>query len=151
MKLNPGEPPGPARAAGVMADAKRVLVVDDEAPIRSLIADALEFEGYEPVTATDGADALAKVDTMRPDAIVLDLMMPVMDGRTFLAACRRLPRCADIPVLVVSASHDLGAKAQELGARACLAKPFDLDVLLAVVDRLVHAEAVSPRVGLSNR
>jgi CheY-like chemotaxis protein len=147
MMLKSGEPPGPARTAGNMAKAKSVLVVDDEAPIRELIADALAFEGYDAVTATHGADALVKLAARRPDAIVLDLMMPVMDGRSFLTACRSDPRCADIPILVVSASHDLTATAPELGVRACLAKPFDLDVLLAVVYRLVHAEAGSPRIG----
>jgi CheY-like chemotaxis protein len=134
-----------------MLEAKSVLVVDDEPAIRMLIADALDFEGYNVVTAVHGADALAKLASGRPDAVVLDLMMPVMDGRAFLSACHRDPRLAQIPVLVVSASHDLAASAPELGARACLAKPFDLDVLLAIVDRLVHAEAVSPRVGLSER
>jgi two-component system, OmpR family, response regulator MprA len=142
----------PDRHAGaIMPEAKSVLVVDDEAAIRGLIADALDFDGYTVRTARDGADALEKVARDRPDAIILDLMMPVMDGRSFLSACRRDPRCADIPILVVSAAHDLGAIAPELGARACLAKPFDIDVLLAVVDRLVHAEAASPRVGLVNR
>ena len=134
-----------------MPNAKRVLVVDDESAIRTMIADALDFEGYDVVTATNGADALAKLAACEPDVIVLDLMMPVMDGRSFLMASRQQPRHAGIPVLVVSAAHDLTAAVSDLGARACLAKPFDLDVLLAVIDRLVSSEGSAPRVGPSSR
>jgi two-component system response regulator MprA len=124
-----------------MSNRKCVLVVDDDAAIRLLIADALEFEGYEVITATDGADALAKLLARHPDAIVLDLMMPVMDGRAFLAAAREAEMGGrSTPVLVLSASHDLPAIAPQLGVRACLCKPFDLDILLAVVERLVEAE-----------
>jgi len=124
-----------------MSNRKCVLVVDDDAAIRLLIADALEFEGYDVVTATDGADALAKLLARHPDAIVLDLMMPVMDGRAFLAASREAEKSgSSTPVVVLSASHDLPAIAPQLGARACLCKPFDLDVLLAVVERLVEAD-----------
>ena len=126
-----------------------VLVVDDDTAIRTLLADALDGEGYEVVTAINGADALAKLATLQPDAIVLDLMMPVMDGRAFLAARRQDPRQAAIPVLVLSAAHDLGTVAPELGARACMAKPFDLDVLLAVIERLVRSDEAGPPVGLS--
>jgi len=97
--------------------------------------------------ATDGADALAQFGATKPDAIVLDLMMPVMDGWTFLKACRQDPRHASIPVLVLAASHDLAATAPTLGAWACLAKAFDLDVLVAVVERLVEPGDVAPRVG----
>jgi CheY-like chemotaxis protein len=116
-----------------------VLVVDDDAAIRMLVAEALEGEGYGVVTAINGADALMVLAAMQPDAIVLDLMMPVMDGRGFLAARRHDPRQAAIPVLILSAAHDLGAAAPALGARACLAKPFDLEVLLAVVAHLVQS------------
>ena len=130
-------------------DPKCVLVVEDDEAIRMLIADALEFEGYDVVTATNGADALAKLVTVRPDAIVLDLMMPVMDGWAFLSARREHPEYSRIPVLVVSASHDLTATAPQLGVRACLAKPFNLDVLLAVVERLIRADGTAPRVGAS--
>ena len=132
-----------------MPNAPCVLVVDDDTAIRTLLADALDGEGYEVVTAINGADALVKLAALQPDAIVLDLMMPVMDGRAFLAARRQDPRLAAIPVLVLSAAHDLGAVAPELGARACMAKPFDLDVLLAVIEHLVQSDEAGPPVGLS--
>jgi CheY-like chemotaxis protein len=122
-----------------MPNASRVLVVEDDVTIRTLIAEALEGEGYDVVTASNGAEALMMLVLLKPDAILLDLMMPVMDGRAFLAARRQDPRDAAIPVLILSAAHDLGALAPELGARACMAKPFDLDVLLAVVEHLVQS------------
>ena len=128
-----------------MSEAKRILVVDDDRAIRTLLSDALDLEGYTVITATNGAEALAKMDGAMPDAIVLDLMMPVMDGRTFLQHCHADPRYAGMPVLVLSASHNLTELAPELGARACMAKPFDVDVLLAVVDRLVAPIDDAPR------
>jgi CheY-like chemotaxis protein len=126
-------------------DAKRILVVDDDRAIRTLLSDALDLEGYAVTTAINGADALARLDVAVPDAIVLDLMMPVMDGRTFLRHCHADPRYAGTPVLVLSASHNLTDLAPELDARACMAKPFDIDVLLAVVDRLVAPIQDAPR------
>jgi CheY-like chemotaxis protein len=118
--------------------AKRILVVEDEDTIRATIAEALEFEGYTVDSAENGAIALERVRQARPDAIVLDLMMPIMDGWSFLRACREQLLCAEVPVLVTSAYRNLVADAPELGVQACLAKPFDLEVLLGAVERLVR-------------
>jgi CheY-like chemotaxis protein len=128
-----------------VSETKRILVVDDDRAIRTLLRDALDLEGYAVTTAANGAEALARMDGVLPDAIVLDLMMPVMDGRTFLQQCHADPRYTHTPVLVLSASHNLTDLAPELGARACMAKPFDIDVLLAVVDRLVAPIEHAPR------
>ena len=120
---------------------KRVLVVDDEPSIRDVVSDFLSLEGYETREASNGREALALVDTWRPDAIVLDLMMPVMNGWAFAeAAAQRLGPDA-VPIVVASASMDLARAAAELqqyGVRASLAKPFDLEVLLVVIRRLVE-------------
>jgi CheY-like chemotaxis protein len=118
---------------------KRVLVADDDDGIRMAVADALAFEGYEVITATNGAEALEQVRSARPDAIVLDLMMPVMDGWQFMEACRNEKVCERTPVLVMSAYRHLGTTAPSLAANACIAKPFDLDVLLGAVERLVRS------------
>jgi CheY-like chemotaxis protein len=119
-------------------EAKRVLVVEDEEGIRTAVAEALADEGYAVVTATNGAEALQLVRATEPDAIVLDLMMPVMDGPAFLEACRREQRCAETPVLVVSAHRKLTElAATELRVDAFIPKPFELDVLLGAVGRLV--------------
>jgi CheY-like chemotaxis protein len=80
-----------------------VLVVEDDDGIRHAVAEGLELEGYEVLTATNGAEALERVRAGRPDAVVLDLMLPVMDGWAFLDACQREELCNGTPVLVVSA------------------------------------------------
>jgi CheY-like chemotaxis protein len=116
----------------------RVLVVDDERPIRDILADVLSLDGFSVVTAADGIEALAAARRQSPDAVVLDLMMPRMDGLTFLRSFRGVPECTSIPVVVVSAVlHELD-RAQPL-AQARMLKPFDLDELLRVVHRLVGA------------
>jgi CheY-like chemotaxis protein len=122
-------------------ERKHVLVADDDDGIRQAVADALDFEGYQVVTAANGAEALERVRTTRPAAVVLDLMMPVMDGWEFMEACRREQLCEGIPVLVMSAYQHLADTAPTLGANACIAKPFDLDVLLGAVGRLVEGRA----------
>ena len=124
-----------------MPTSKRVLVVDDDDGVRTAVADVLELEGYEVITASNGVEALEQVRTARPDAVVLDLMMPVMDGWTFMEHCRREELCAETPVLVMSAYRNLTETAPNLGAKACIAKPFDLGVLLGAVERLVRRAA----------
>jgi CheY-like chemotaxis protein len=113
--------------------------VDDDDTIRTVVAEVLELEGYAVACATNGAEALELVRRQRPQAIVLDLMMPVMDGWHFLEHCRADARCAGTPVLVISASRHLSREAAGLGVTGCIAKPFDLDVLLRAVEGLVRA------------
>ena len=121
-----------------------VLVVDDDDVIRDTIADALEFEGYVVRRARNGQEALGQVQAGPPRVIVLDLMMPVMDGWTFVERCRADSLCADVPIVVVSASHNLRSAASRLtakGVSAVIAKPFSLDVLIGAVDRLLRPSA----------
>ena len=124
-----------------LGSSKRVLVVDDDDGIRLTVADALQDEGYQVMTATNGQEALQQVESGPPDAIVLDLMMPIMDGWGFLEACRRRELCQGIPVLVMSAYRRLTETAPDLKVRACIAKPFELDVLLGAVERLLQHAA----------
>jgi CheY-like chemotaxis protein len=116
----------------------RVLVVEDERTIRLSIAGYLEDAGYTVDQAENGAEALDRVQEATPDVIVLDLLMPVMGGRPFVAALRNDPRFGAVPLVLLSAAHDLPQAAVELQPRASLAKPVDLDVLLAVVDRVAR-------------
>ena len=115
---------------------KRVLVVDDDASIRELLTTALGEGGYEVVPATNGEDALAVRERWRPDVIVLDLMMPVMDGSTF---AKRLRERDDIPIVVLSAANDLERHAKSVGAADVIGKPFDLDQLIPTVARAAEA------------
>jgi len=115
----------------------RVLVVDDDALIRDTLATALGDEGYAVRVASNGRAALVTIGTWRPDVIVLDLMMPVMDGPSFRAAQRAVAETAQIPIIVLSATHEVHGRAAGLGAAAVFAKPFDLGALLDVIARLL--------------
>jgi two-component system chemotaxis response regulator CheY len=126
--------PNPTRSS------KCILVVDDDDAVRGAIAETLELEGYSVESAADGLQALEKIKLTPPDAIVLDLMMPVMDGWTFMERCRKEHLCSGTPVLVTSAVRRLEEKAAGMHVDACLAKPFDLDELLALVAQLLHEE-----------
>src|SRR5258708_34601943 len=84
-----------------------VLVVDDDPAIRGLVADALRGEGYVVDLAAHGREALDAMRASRPVTIILDLMMPVMDGFSFLEACQKEQLCADVPTVVISPGHGL--------------------------------------------
>jgi two-component system response regulator MprA len=116
----------------------RILVVDDEPAVRESVARSLRFDGYEVMTATDGIEALEAVAANRPDAMVLDLLMPRLDG---LATCRRLrARGDDLPILVVTARDAVSDRVAGLdaGADDYLVKPFALEELLARVRALLR-------------
>ncbi len=112
-----------------------ILVVDDERDIRDTIAELLADEGYAVEEAGDGAEALAKARDCHPVVVLLDLMMPGMNGWEFRARQRGDPELAGIPVIVVSA---LG-RVSGVDAAGYLQKPFELDDLLSAVRR--HAAA----------
>jgi DNA-binding response OmpR family regulator len=115
-----------------------VLVVDDDPAIRGLVADALRFEGYAVDLAAHGREALDALRARRPATIVLDLMMPVMDGFSFIEACKQEQLCTDVPIVVISAVQDALARVQNLAVHACIAKPFDLDDLVRTVGLYVQ-------------
>jgi two-component system chemotaxis response regulator CheY len=108
-----------------------VLVVDDDDAIREFVRDALEFDGYSVVTAPDGAAALAVLERMEPDLVLLDMRMPVLDGWEF----SRLYRAGGgrAPVVVMTAAENAEGWRAEVGGEACLPKPFMLDELFDVV------------------
>ena len=116
--------------------ARRVLVVDDDDIIRGSLTDALVDEGYELRGAAHGQEALAVLTDWRPDVILLDLMMPVMDGWTFRAEQQKHPEHAEIPVIILSATRDLSQHAERLDAAAAFLKPFDLDELLTTIETI---------------
>jgi DNA-binding response OmpR family regulator len=130
----------PARAA-------RVLVVDDDEDIVELVRFVLESAGYAVVTAGDGRQALAAVTTAMPDLILLDMKMPIMDGKQFAAELRRRHDDA-APIIVITAAEDARKRALEIGAVDWLAKPFELpDVLRVVRARVGNPTTERPIVG----
>jgi CheY-like chemotaxis protein len=115
----------------------RVLVVEDDVDIRDLIADILRLEGYAVEAVENGQEAL---DILRkggphPRLILLDMMMPVMNGWEFRAAQAEDPQIAGIPVVILTGGGNASAAAQGLGVDTFLRKPVDLDELLAIVKK----------------
>ena len=120
-----------------------VLVVDDDADILEAICDVLEAEGYRVARARQGQEALERVGEERPGAILLDLMMPVMDGVAFAEALRARTGGDRIPIVVISADGN-PQRAVAVGAQCYLAKPFDIDALLAQVAIATSAPGRTP-------
>lgn len=114
---------------------KDVLVVEDESYLCDLVADVLEAEGHTARTASNGQEALERIAERKPQLILLDLMMPVMDGWEFVRALRANAEWQDIPVVVITAVYDVKRTQQETGAVAVVTKPFDIDQIADVVDR----------------
>ena len=118
-----------------MGDAPRILVVDDDRTIRDLVTRVLQSRGYAVIPAATALDALGSMVERLPDLILLDIMMPVMDGRDMLERVRHSTRSSGIPVVIMSAAVVRGEHVD--GADAVLAKPFDLGELVDTVDRLL--------------
>ena len=116
---------------------KCILVVEDDEPIRDLMSEILNCVGYTVETAGDGLQALECVRARPPDVIVLDLMMPIMDGWTFLQHFRTDAQVSSTPVLVTSAYRELKDNARKLDVQACLAKPFEINELLGAIEHLL--------------
>jgi CheY-like chemotaxis protein len=115
-----------------------VLVVDDDPSILNLIAEILLGEGYRVTAARSAAEALRSIAHETPAVLVTDLMMPIMDGRTLVEACRTALQTASMPILLMSAAFPAYLESvSSLGVHALLAKPFDLFELLAIVARLI--------------
>jgi DNA-binding response OmpR family regulator len=117
--------------------AARILVLDDEPTIRELVAEAVRDAGYLAETASNGRDALRTMREQPPDAIILDLMMPVMDATSFRRAMRAEPAFQHIPILVMTAAYAPEAMVEALGADAWVVKPFELDHLLQALETLL--------------
>ncbi len=118
-------------------DQQRILIVDDEAGLRELLRTHLENEGYAIYEASGGAEAVEKVGQVQPDLVIMDVMMPEVDG---LEACRRIREQSTVPVLMLTArvqSHDV-VTGLDSGADDYLTKPYDSNVLSARVRALLR-------------
>jgi two-component system response regulator MprA len=143
---SPSEP-----AAPEAEPLARVLVVDDEPALRDALESSLAFEGYEVATASDGVEALDAIAENKPDLVLLDIMMPRMDG---LTAVRRLRSRGDtVPVLMLTARDAVGDRVTglDVGADDYLAKPFELDELLARVRALLRRNTIVQAAGLGSQ
>jgi DNA-binding response OmpR family regulator len=120
----------------------RILVVDDDPAIRQLLIDVLEMEGYEVGIAADGLSAVQAVKASRPDFVVLDVMMPGLDGFGVLSSIRAQPG-EPVPVLMLTAAAeaDADARAWASGVDYYLPKPFDADAVLELIDGVLNDQA----------
>lgn len=115
-------------------------MVDDDPDIRDLLVSLLTDDGYETESARNGKDALDVLEHWPADVVVLDLMMPIMDGWTFADRMRERWR---IPIVVLSAATDLRRHAKRLDAADVVPKPFDIDSLLPRIARVASADGGS--------
>ena len=122
-----------------MTEAKKILVCDDDPLLVDLLQYRLTARGYDVTVAEDGGKALRRLQDMRPDAILLDAMMPVIDGYEVLRQIRENPDLKDVPVIMLTArrqEQDI-VTALELGANDYLVKPFIPEELAARLARLI--------------
>lgn len=125
-----------------MTELRRILVVDDEPQIRLILHKALARQGYDVLTAMDGATALETFHNWQPDLVVTDLSMPGMNG---LELCRRLSAISDVPIIVltVKGEEHIKVEALDAGADDYVTKPFGMDELLARFRALLRRSSVS--------
>lgn len=135
-----------------MSRSTRILVVDDDVAIRSLLADLLDLEGYHVETAADGDQALRAITTQPFDCILLDIMMPGLDGHAVLQRIRQSAFGVELPVVMLTAhaGDDVQWQAWSAGANYVVTKPFDATSLLQYVQLLVQQQrATETPAGLS--
>lgn len=130
---------GAEKAVVSCGDVKTVVICDDEPMLRELVRASLDT-GYRFAEANDGMVALELIRELMPDAVTLDLMLPVRSGLDVLAAIRNDDQLRDIPVLIVSAWPEKREEALEAGAWGFVTKPFDPDELKRCMQELLDAE-----------
>jgi DNA-binding response OmpR family regulator len=128
-----------------MSDFPRILIVDDEKPISTLLAQTFEQEGYEVTNAFDGIDCMNKMASFRPDVVIMDIMMPKLDGVDTTRLIRRNKSYSDTIVVALSARSDeeTRARMKTAGANLFMRKPFVIAKLLARVSRMLEIRAGS--------
>ena len=117
-----------------------VMIVEDDPDSREILTELVAYEGFRPVVASNGREALDELEAAKcaglPCVILLDMMMPVMDGREFRAAQQEDPLLGEIPVVVLSAHADAITTARAMRARAVLKKPVDFDAIMVLLREL---------------
>ena len=138
--------------AGYEGPRKKILVVDDVPHNRAMLIEALQALGFEVFDAKNGEECLEMLDGVRPDLIVTDVMMPVMDGWEATRRIRRMPEFAGIPVIIVtaSASREDEAKSLEVGANAFIPKPIEHAILLKTIGDLLSLTWIHDETALEN-
>jgi CheY-like chemotaxis protein len=139
IDATPAEAPAPRRIVGYDGARKRLLVVDDIAANRQLMIDWLAPLGFELDEAGDGQQALARAAEQRPDLVLMDCVMPVLDGLEATRRLRTMPGLHDVPVIAISAAAlpDDERRSLDAGVSVFVRKPVDLDALLEHIGELL--------------
>lgn len=124
---------------------RTVLVVDDEFGTVEVLVAALEDAGYRALTAANGRRALERLEENKPDLVVSDFMMPLMDGAALVAAMRGNPSFRDIPVIMMSAAPEAALRKYLDGYEAFLRKPFRIPTLLGIIESVFRRRADPPQ------
>ena len=115
----------------------KILIVEDETKFLELLKIRLEDNGYEVISANNGVEALEMVKTHKPHLIILDVLMPVMDGFKFYKELKKVPANLKIPVLIMTARGQMEDTFKEIGADEFLTKPVSAEVLLEKISKLL--------------
>ncbi|MEI2616352.1 MAG: response regulator [Thermomicrobiales bacterium] len=124
--------------------ASHILIVDDDPTIRSALEALLEDEGFAPQTASNGQEALRMVHDNPPSLILMDLMMPVMNGIDAVRELKADPRTSAIPVIAMSAGFILLETIADLLSDGIIEKPFDIDILIISINAALHLAGDNP-------
>ena len=115
-----------------------ILIVDDDPTIRSVLEALLDDEGFRPITAANGREAVNLVNSEAPSLVLMDLMMPIMSGVDAIRQLKTDPSTADIPIIAMSAGFILRESISDLLADSIISKPFDLDALVATIHQTIR-------------
>lgn len=118
----------------------KVLLIDDEFDFVDLLKKRLENYGYEVLTASDGDEGLTRAESEKPDVIVLDIMMPVMDGLTFVKVLKSKLTVKHIPIIVLTAREGMANEFKEEGVYEYVVKPYDTEKLIAMIQELLSKD-----------
>jgi CheY-like chemotaxis protein len=118
----------------------RVLIVDDEIDTLNLLRTLLDIAGYEPITTLNSVEAITLAETEKPDVLLLDIMMPDLDGFTLCRMMRANEATQDLPIVFVTAytALDLDERRKEAGADLLISKPIDLDILTRTINKALE-------------
>ena len=132
----------PHTIVGYEGERRRLLIADDVAPNRAMLVDLLHGVGFIVAAASNGLECLVLLDSFKPDLVVMDVMMPVMDGNETTRRIRRMPQWSNLPVIAVtaSASREDEARCLDAGVNVFLAKPVDHDALLRAIGTLLSLQ-----------
>lgn len=120
-----------------MADPRHIMIIEDDPSVRTLLDKALTAKGYRVSLVSDGLEGLTSLETQTPDLLIVDIMMPRLDGMTFVKAIKANPSTAEMPVIFLTAKNDPRSMIDgiNVGAKFYVTKPFQIDELIRKIEK----------------